>query len=135
MYRTRREPAATPPTAAGKHLCVSSADRHRLQLCHQHGAKRRGEIDADNLTIALMRACTDLRPDVLQPSVEKLCDSEPVRLDGCAGLHLGNEARALDLSLPLRSRKRTPAALALASFPRCSPAQPSSRTGSLSHNF
>jgi len=61
-----------------------------------------------------MRACTDLRLDVLQPSIKELCDSDPVWLDRCARLHLGNEARALDLSLPLGSRKRTPAALALA---------------------
>src|SRR5262245_7946695 len=75
-----------------------------------------------------MRACTDLRLDVLQPSIEELSDSEPIRFYGCAGLHLRNEARALDLSLPLRSRKRTPAAFALAAHVHVDDNRPTART-------
>src|SRR5215831_2980054 len=67
------------------------------------------------ICIALGTARGDVRgkPISLEP-IEELPDRDPARLDRTTVLQFGDQPRAFDLRLPLRSLEAVPAALALA---------------------
>src|SRR5262249_1437684 len=67
------------------------------------------------ICIALSTARGDVRgkPISLEP-IEELPDRDPARLDRTTVLQFGDQPRAFDLRLPLRSFEAVPAALALA---------------------
>src|SRR5262249_25975687 len=67
------------------------------------------------ICIALSTARGDVRgkPISLEP-IEELPDRDPARLDRTTVLQFGDQPRAFDLRLPLRSLEAVPAALALA---------------------
>jgi hypothetical protein len=67
------------------------------------------------ICIALSTARGDVRgkPISLEP-IEELPDRDPARLDRTTVLQFGDQPRAFDLRLPLRSLEAMPTALALA---------------------
>src|SRR5437763_593135 len=69
------------------------------------------------ISIALGTTRGDMRgkPISLEP-IEELPDRDPARLDRPTVLQFGDQPRAFDLRLTLRSRETVPAAFALASL-------------------
>src|SRR5262249_25178693 len=66
------------------------------------------------ICIALRTARGDVRGKPISPEpIEELPDRDPARFDRTTVLHFGDQPRAFDLRLPLRSLEAVPAALAL----------------------